>query len=60
MHVAPVYPGYVTKDVTVHVGTTDVTKDVAVQVDTASVEGEFLAFEHDLILRGRAATPELP
>lgn len=33
---------------------------VAVQVDTALVEGEFLAFEHDLVLRGRAATPELP
>lgn len=32
---------------------------VAQQVDTAAVDGEFLAFEHDLVLRGTAATPEL-
>ena len=30
---------------------------VARQLDTAEIRGEFLGYEHDLVLRGRAATP---
>lgn len=33
---------------------------VAHQLDTAETRGEFLGYEHDLVLRGRAATPVLP
>jgi protocatechuate 3,4-dioxygenase beta subunit len=33
---------------------------VARQVPTSAVPGDWLAFTHDLVLRGRRATPELP
>jgi protocatechuate 3,4-dioxygenase beta subunit len=33
---------------------------VCCQVPTSEVEGEWLALVHDLVLRGRRATPELP